>query len=69
MEVSAIGFQVLIKAFTLPAKKDCSLQHSIWQTVAIETAFLTVHSLLGWGDQWELMHSQLFVQFYTLPVI
>lgn len=28
MEVSEIGFQVLIKAFTLPAQKDFSLQHS-----------------------------------------
>lgn len=28
MEVSEIGFQVLIKAFTLPAK-DFSLQHSV----------------------------------------
>lgn len=29
MEVSEIGFQVLIKAFSLPAKKDFSLQHSV----------------------------------------
>lgn len=29
MEVSEIGFQVLIKALTLSAKKDFSLQHSV----------------------------------------